>query len=58
MNTKTLIAFVLILGAITIVAIISYTGYGLPSQNDPLTIRQLSAQNERQMRGGGPGYGK
>lgn len=58
MNTKTLIAFIIILGALATTAIVSYTGVGLPAQNDPLTIRQLSAQNEREMRGGGPGYGK
>lgn len=58
MNIKTVLALLLILVTISAASIAAYTGYGLPTQNDPLSIRQLSAQNEREMMGGGPGYGK
>jgi len=58
MNTKTIATIVAILIAFAGITVISYTGYGLPTQKQPLSIRQLSAQNQRDIMGGGTSYGK
>jgi hypothetical protein len=37
---------------------LSLIGFGLPTQNDPLSIRQESANNTRNFRGGSRNFGK
>lgn len=58
MNLKTLLVGGLLIGTLAIISVVSYTGIGLPTQHDQLSIRQSSIQNQRNFRGGGTHFGK
>jgi hypothetical protein len=58
MNLKERIIFLVLMALFGMATWLSYRGYGIASEKDPLYIRQEAANNNRSTQGGGTRFGK